>query len=131
MGRVLIVALAVLLAGTAHAQVYKCKDASGATLFTSQPCTPDAKPIDVRPASGQAGPVDEMTAINNQRIASGRVGPGMTAAQVRGAWGSPSKINQSIYASGVSEQWIYYRGANHSYSQYVYFTNGRVTSVSD
>ena len=131
MNRILIVILTAAAASAAQAQVYKCKDASGTTGFSSQPCAPDAKPIEVKPASGKGGPVDEMTAINNRRIASGRVGPGMTAAQVRGAWGAPHKINQSFYSSGVTEQWIYYRDENHIRAQYVHFSNGIVSSVSD
>ena len=122
---------AAFTAAPVSAQVYKCKDAGGTTVYSAQPCAIDAKPIDVRPASGQGGPVNELAAANNRRIATGRVGPGMTAAQVRASWGSPHKINQSVYTSGVAEQWIYYRDANHIRAQYVYFQNGVVSSVSD
>ncbi len=49
---------ALLVATSAHAQVYKCR-VDGKTVFSDQPCAVDAKPIDVRPASGRAaaGPV--------------------------------------------------------------------------
>lgn len=52
---VTLVALAILAAlpPPAAAQVYKCK-IGGTTVFSGQPCQPDAKPIDVRPASGNA-----------------------------------------------------------------------------
>lgn len=50
-----LVTLATLLvATTGHAQVYKCR-IDGKTVFSDQPCAADAKPIDVRPASGRAG----------------------------------------------------------------------------
>lgn len=47
---------ALLLATSAHAQVYKCR-IGGQMVFSDQPCAADAKPIDVRPASGPAGAV--------------------------------------------------------------------------
>lgn len=52
---VTLVALAILAAlpQPAVAQVYRCK-IGGTTVFSGQPCEPDAQPIDVRPASGAA-----------------------------------------------------------------------------
>lgn len=49
---------ALLVAASANAQIYKCR-VDGKTVFADQPCAADAKPIDVRPASGRAvaGPV--------------------------------------------------------------------------
>lgn len=62
-------------------------------------------------------PVDcELIAKRNARI-------GMTADQVRAAWGKPASINSSVYASGTHEQWVY--GSN----QYVYFENGVMTAL--
>lgn len=46
---------ALLLATSAHAQVYKCR-IGGQMVFSDQPCAADAKPIDVRPASGHGAP---------------------------------------------------------------------------
>jgi uncharacterized small protein (DUF1192 family) len=43
---------ALLVATSAHAQVYKCR-INGQMVFSDQPCAADAKPIDVRPASGR------------------------------------------------------------------------------
>lgn len=51
---VIAAAAATLSTGTAHAQVFKCKDANGTTVFASQPCGAGAQAIDVRPASGAA-----------------------------------------------------------------------------
>lgn len=48
---------------------------------------------------------------------------GMSAEQVTMAWGAPVRTNETIHASGRSEQWVY------STSSYVYFQNGRVTSI--
>lgn len=53
--RSILTLAALLLATSAHAQVYKCK-VDGKTVFADQPCATDAKPIDVRPASGHSAP---------------------------------------------------------------------------
>jgi hypothetical protein len=49
--------------------------------------------------------------------------PGMTPEQVTEAWGPPRGVNQTIRATGVSEQWVYGLG------RYVHFDNGRVTTI--
>lgn len=77
------------------------------------------------------GSYDPAASIANQNIATGRVGPGMTPRQVRASWGAPHKINSSLHASGSTEQWIYYRDEQHIRAQYVHFSNGVVSSVSD
>ena len=43
---------ALLIAGPALGQVYKCNQ-GGSVVFTSTPCDTGAKPLDVKPASGQ------------------------------------------------------------------------------
>lgn len=51
---------------------------------------------------------------------------GMTAEEVKAStWGSPTKINKSTYSWGTTEQWVY---PNY---KYIYFKNGRVTSISE
>lgn len=55
-GVVVKIALAMLciaISANVSAQVYKCRD-GGTTVFSATPCAADAKPIDVRPASGSA-----------------------------------------------------------------------------
>lgn len=54
-GHVVKSALLLLIAAAlpAQAQVYKCR-VGGTTVFSGQPCEPDAQLIDVRPASGAA-----------------------------------------------------------------------------
>ncbi|SEQ85434.1 DUF4124 domain-containing protein [Giesbergeria anulus] len=56
------------------------------------------------------------------------VSVGMLPSQVKAAWGIPSAINETMTASGKSEQWIYSRGSQSA--QYVHFFNGAVISVS-
>ena len=52
MNRLAVALLATAAAVPVHAQVYKCRDAGGTTVYSAQPCAVDAKLIDVRPASG-------------------------------------------------------------------------------
>jgi uncharacterized small protein (DUF1192 family) len=47
-----IASAAALTTPAAQAQIYKCTVA-GKTVFSDQPCDADAKPLDVRPASGR------------------------------------------------------------------------------
>lgn len=56
MNRLALALIAAAAAAPAHAQVYKCKDASGTTIFASQPCGAGAQALDVRPASGASRP---------------------------------------------------------------------------
>lgn len=50
---------------------------------------------------------------------------GMTPSEVEQTkWGSPDKINKDTYSWGTTEQWVY-----NDYG-YVYFRNGKVSSVS-
>jgi hypothetical protein len=50
---------------------------------------------------------------------------GMTSTQVRDEteWGRPEKINKTITARGVREQWVYWSG------EYLYFDNGKLTAI--
>jgi len=57
------------------------------------------------------------------RVTCRQVVIGMTAAQVRAAWGAPDQINTTETLASASEQWVY-PGA-----RYVYLDAGRVTAV--
>lgn len=50
---------------------------------------------------------------------------GMTTSQIlhESNWGKPKDINTTINAYGKFEQWVY------GLSQYLYFTNGKLTSI--
>lgn len=50
---------------------------------------------------------------------------GMTKEMVLMSWGEPKKINKTILASGVSEQWVY------SLDSYVYFDDGVVSAIQN
>jgi hypothetical protein len=48
---------------------------------------------------------------------------GMTTDQVLMAWGRPERVNETIRASSVSEQWVY------SSQRSLYFENGKLTTI--
>jgi hypothetical protein len=58
-----------------------------------------------------------------ETIAKRQVHVGMTAEQVRLAWGKPEHVNSTVTANRRSEQWVY-----HS-QQYVYFEDDIMTSL--
>lgn len=59
-------------------------------------------------------------------VAAKKIAIGMTAEQVRAAWGQPYVINRSVSSSRVSEQWVY--GGHFIYyyipATYLYFEDG-------
>ena len=57
-------------------------------------------------------------------IRKGKIMIGMTKEMVRLSWGPPKKINRTVTANTVSEQWIYGE-------RYLYFRNGILTSWQD
>ena len=116
-----ILPILALAAGPALAQAYKCTDVSGRVAFQELPCATGAKQATVTLA-----PVAEQTPEQKriqQAMAVGAVTAGMSAAQVRQVWGAPVRINKTVSAGGVSEQWVYSNG------QYLYLTHGLVSAM--
>lgn len=59
-------------------------------------------------------------------ILKGQVCIGMTKAMVLESWGHPSGgINKTTGAWGIHEQWVYGMG------QYLYFENGKLTTIQN
>lgn len=56
-------------------------------------------------------------------IGQHKVRIGMTKEQVRESWGSPKRVNRSVYKFGTREQWVYER-------DYLYFRDGKLNSIS-
>lgn len=54
---------------------------------------------------------------------------GMTADEARASWGKPSRVNRTIYSTGVHEQWVYDYGEG--VEAFVYVKEGRVTAIQD
>ena len=55
---------------------------------------------------------------------------GMTPDQVKTEtnWGNPWAVHRTITARGVHEQWVYRNAVG---SQYLYFTNGKLTAIQN
>ena len=62
---------------------------------------------------------------NANLILEGKVRIGMTKDMCKEAWGSPRDINRTISDFGTHEQWVYGSG------QYLYFENGKLTSIQN
>lgn len=120
-----IFVVAVALLATQAWAVNKCTGPDGKVTYQAAPCS--------AAASGEAlklQPVPESAPEDvqfNNAVSQGRVMVGMSATQVRRAWGTPTKVNASVGSYGRHEQWIYNRGG--FVSQYVYVQNGVVSSI--
>ena len=121
------------------AQAYKCK-VDGKTIYQGTPCPDGGEKVNMLGA-GHADPSSPVTNYyrregarldrqekTDEAINLGKVAIGMTSDHVVQSWGKPTKINKTINASGTSEQWVYDRGRI-GQSQYVYLSNGVVTSI--
>lgn len=115
--------IALLLIAPSAWAVNKCTAADGSVAYQEAPCTGKGETIKL-PAQPEVSPVE---VVRNNAVANGRVMVGMTAQQVRRAWGTPTTINKTVGGHGVSEQWVYDRGDFRA--QYVYLDDGAVTSV--
>ena len=108
---------------SAHAEVFKCKAANGSTTFSSAPCAPDARPIQVSPASGRAPAPAPYLARHASDLSIGSAPEDAVKA-----WGKPSHVNRTTDASGGYEQWVYRDG---HVTKYLYFHAGRLRSIQD
>ena len=71
-------------------------------------------------------PLTSFSASQCAKGRSGQVSIGMSATDVLDhGWCKPNSVNRTTTASGTSEQWVY-SGRN-----YLYFTDGRLTSIQN
>lgn len=109
-----VVLLAAAAAADADAQAFKCT-VNGKAVYQEKPCEGGTEiPIRAEPS---ASPLDMLAA-------RGRISPGMTAAQVRHAYGPPTSVNPSYTGGRYREQWVY---RSQYATQYVYFEDGICT----
>lgn len=120
--RVLAPALLALVSPLAFAQAYKCM-VDGAPVFQQVPCQGGVK-LNVPPAPDPESREGRVAVA----IAKKRVFIGMTDQEIVRSWGKPDKINRSISARNVNEQWIYSRD-DIGRSQYLYVENGVLRSI--
>ena len=85
-------------------------------------------------STGASNDIERATAIaksmitkygkaNGTLIIQGKVKIGFTKKMCEESWGKPSDINKASGSWGVHEQWVY------GYGSYLYFENGRLTSI--
>lgn len=91
----LAIAAVVALSAPARAQIYKCQ-INGKTVFSDQPCAPDAAPIKVQPARGHsptepAPPAALGTSATSQPL---EYGPAATEARLRSITDDMSRQRQ-------------------------------------
>lgn len=118
----ILLSVATLVPSLVLAQAYKC-NLNGGVVYQQQPCEGGSK-LDL-PPSPDPNSREERVA---RAVARKRVFVGMTEQEVIRAWGKPSKINRSVTASTVHEQWIYEQGEI-GRSQYLYLENGVLGSI--
>lgn len=126
MRTLIVVALAV--AGTAHAQVYRCQE-GGRTVYSDKPCGEAAatQSVPVVPRAAPSPGADAGAALQLEAL-RGRVAVGMSKQQVELAWGRPMSTNSRTGSRGTSDQWVYRR--SNASTSYVYFEDGVVTSYN-
>jgi len=120
----------------ALAQIYKCPDANGRTIFQQDPCE-GGKPIKVDPPADSADTPEALAAKarlaklkhdNDMRQAIREHYPliGMTEKQLLQAMGAPNEVNTGNY-SGTRRDQIIWRRPDATW--YVYTENGVVESI--
>lgn len=123
-----ILVLSLWCCASAWGQVYECKG-----VYQDIPCQ-GGKEVNLnenyKPDSNNAVMLPKTDLLHDSRIRSAResrqVVVGMTAQDVRYAWGSPTQINPSFVGGVSHEQWVYRR--DNGQSQYIYFAGGKVTA---
>jgi hypothetical protein len=120
-----LIILTVMVSSQTVMAANKCTAADGSVSFQDSPCAVATKGEVVKLDHVQ--PSTEHDARIGAAIAAGRVRTGMTAAEVKRSWGSPSKINASVGSYGKHEQWVYER-ENYK-NQYLYIQNGILTGM--
>lgn len=120
-----LIVLTIMVSSQATMAANKCTAADGSVTFQGSPCAAATKGEALK--FDYVAPSTERDAKIGAAIAGGRVRTGMTAAEVKRSWGSPSKINASVGSYGKHEQWVYER-ENYK-NQYLYIQNGILTSM--
>ncbi|MDH0562208.1 hypothetical protein [Acinetobacter courvalinii] len=130
MNKILLILSIMSLSTMANADVYQCK-VGNSMVYQDKPCagsSEQAKQIrDKQNAYKNAQEKRERDKAEWNAKLEPKVG--MSTAQAeKSTWGYPDKINKTTNATGITEQWVYRRG---SASKYLYFKNGKLTTIQD
>lgn len=130
----------VILSSSFHSigQPYKCttngktiyqqtKCDGGTTVNTSGVGKADVKSPGATQAQRDIAAMKRKEVIDNAILERNAL-VGMTADEVIKSWGNPNKVNRTVAARSVSEQWIYRRGTSGD-DQYIYLDEGVVTAI--
>lgn len=113
----------VLAASTPALAQFKCVAPGGAVTVQQAPCPAGAASTAVR----LPPPAAERPERIRRALAEGRIEIGMTRAEVvRAARRDPDRVNTTVLAQGLDEQFVYY-GADRT-AMFVYLRDGVVTS---
>lgn len=121
-----LILLALWAAATPTLAQYRCVAADGKVAFQTAPCPDGAKASKLElPAPGP----DDGRGKYRAAAAQGKTIWGMNRAEVRLAYGAPTKVNSSRSAGRVFEQWVYYDG--HLPYLYLYFEDDALVSTGE
>lgn len=73
----------------------------------------------------------EITDRELEAARQGKVFIGMSQTGAMCAWGPPDDINRTTFSFGVHEQWVYVAGQYDIPSNFLYFEDGRLTSIQN
>jgi len=107
-----LIVIGLVFASPAQAAIYKCFDAEGHIKYANKPCE----------GAGELLASDEA----EKQAKTPKVHIGMKAAAARKAWGEPARVNRTVTAGGVSEQWVYGAGAH---TQHLFFENNVLRAI--
>lgn len=111
--------LVLALAGSAHADLYKCPSLTGSS-YQETPCALGGQRLTIeKQAPNPRADFERAIRVGHTLI-------GMTADEATRAWRRPDKVNRTVGDGYVYEQWVFY---GQDMTQYLYFTNGILTSV--
>lgn len=109
--------------GPSAAEIYRCV-VEGRVVYSDRPCGGQATKVGIDATPGEA-PTPSQTLEREANL--GRVLVGMTAAQVKQAWGRPIEVASEDTGSGPSERWSYDRSGE---TTTLHFEGGKVAKIS-
>lgn len=73
----------------------------------------------------------EITAREIEAARQGKVFIGMSQTGAACSWGPPYDINRTTFSFGVHEQWVYVSGQYNIPRNFLYFEDGRLTTIQN
>lgn len=120
-----LLVLALMAAGPAHSEVYKCVDGHGRTTYQEAPCAQGVKGsrVELTRDNGVATDAPDLVEQWTGAAKQGQIRPGMPQRYVRDALGAPTDTRSGLPGEKASEVWLF-RNPNGIRS--IGFLDGRV-----